>query len=385
MTFARGRAPESHLALWPFAFGQMVLGELTEYKQHLPSGLFALALTSSFVLSSFWSPWLAISWGALLGGLILTSHGWGSKAVAASLVTLLALVFLAVPGSLLIGNGNWVLTLGVALWMAPAVGFYWADLDSRVFAWLVPVWMIHTGLVASQAFTSWAYVPHVDDAGVFVRGVAPSGISLNQNLGAGFLVLGIVYLLTLNTRWRWLAVPLMVALPLTGSRWAVIVLAVLIAGMLASHRARWGPVILALAIGISGVLLLPRLSATVALAGFDSMGSLLAPFSDGQLSGRLAVPHIPSILPRGVAEYPGLHNVPLRIAVENGIVAAALWVGVTGWALARAPRLDVAWWMLLALGLLSLLDYYSWMGHLGGFWWLLVGMRLKGGEKHGTA
>jgi len=108
-----------------------------------------------------------------------------------------------------------------------------------------------------------------------------------------------------------------------------------------------------------------------------------------------------------VAEHPGLHNVPLRIAVENGIIAAIIWLGVTGKALLPIRRLNLggkrgvrhihndngketavrglqgdsqAWWLLLGVVLLSLLDYYMWMGHLGGFWWLLVGLRLGGGR-----
>ena len=40
-----------------------------------------------------------------------------------------------------------------------------------------------------------------------------------------------------------------------------------------------------------------------------------------------------SFLPTGIAEHPGLHPVPLRIAVENGILAALVWIGVTGYAL----------------------------------------------------
>lgn len=374
MTFARGSVPESHIALWPFALSQMVLVELAEYKQHLPSALFALALTSSLILPSFWSPWLAISWAALLGGLILTRHSWGSKAIAASLVAMLALVFLAVPGSLFIGSGNWVLTLGVAIWMAPAIGFYWADLDSRVFAWLVPVWVIHSGLITLQAFSGSV---RMQTPGY--PALTPTGLALNSNLAAGFLVLGVVYLLALDTRWRWLAVPLLVVLPLTGSRWAVIVVVVLAGGMALTRRTDWKPVAAALLIwGVAAWgLSLVAPESEYAMSGFNNMGAVIAPISNGQISSRLAVPHIPSILPRGVAEHPGLHNVPLRIAVENGIIAAVLWVGVTGWALVRAPRMDIAWWMLLALALLSLLDYYSWMGHLGGFWWLLVGMRLK--------
>jgi len=44
-----------------------------------------------------------------------------------------------------------------------------------------------------------------------------------------------------------------------------------------------------------------------------------------------------SFLPTGIAEHPGLHPVPLRIAVENGLLAALVWIGVTGYVLWRWP------------------------------------------------
>ena len=101
-----------------------------------------------------------------------------------------------------------------------------------------------------------------------------------------------------------------------------------------------------------------------AVAGYDSIASA-AYAANTDIGVRLAVPHLPSFLPSGVAEHPGLHNVPLRIAVESGLVAAGVWVGITLFALIRKP-FNPDWWILLTLGLLSMLDYYTWMGHLGG-------------------
>jgi len=161
-----------------------------------------------------------------------------------------------------------------------------------------------------------------------------------------------------------------------------------------------------------GATILLCAATVVAVALFTPLGyrvSTLDSFAavahtvNGEVQARMVVPHIPSVLPHGVADHPGLHNVPLRMAVESGILAAMVWLGITGWALwprggakqrvrqgndqpvsknasmalsERSDRFGASWWMLLALALLSLLDYYTWMGHLGGFWWLLVGMRL---------
>jgi len=162
----------------------------------------------------------------------------------------------------------------------------------------------------------------------------------------------------------------------TNSRWGIAVGLALLLAMVVSRRvpAR----VLGLIVGcLAGLFVLLALTTPVGfrIAGYNSLAGAVAPVSHDVLV-RLQVPHIPSFLPRGVAEHPGLHNVPLRIAVENGIQAAALWIGITLWALWRW-RNGTAWWMLLALVALSMLDYYTWMGHLGGFWWLLVGLLVK--------
>ena len=68
------------------------------------------------------------------------------------------------------------------------------------------------------------------------------------------------------------------------------------------------------------------------IAGYGSITGALNPIVT-DVNVRLAIPHLPTFLPHGVAEHPGLHNVPLRIAVENGIIAAAIWIVITAWAL----------------------------------------------------
>ena len=67
----------------------------------------------------------------------------------------------------------------------------------------------------------------------------------------------------------------------------------------------------------------------------------------------------------------------MRIAVEDGLVAGVLWLGITGLALVRRPLASGAWWMMAAVVLLGMLDYYTWMGHLVGVWWLCLGALLR--------
>ena len=228
-------------------------------------------------------------------------------------------------------------------------------------------------------------------------------MSHNPNLAAGFLCLGIVYLMT--TRYRWLVIPLIPALLFTGARWGLAVISIVLILMVLTRAISFRPLgatVLLCAVIVVGVALFSPLGYRAST--LDSFAAV-AHTVNGDVQARMAVPHLPSVLPHGVANHPGLHNVPLRIAVESGIIAALVWLGITGWALwprrgvkhragqgndqpagetaamglsEPCDRFGASWWMLLTLALLSLLDYYTWMGHLGGFWWLLVGMRLRG-------
>jgi len=263
-------------------------------------------------------------------------------------------------------------------------------------------------MIIHHGFTNWHWVFDItrDSNTGAVESVVPSlvgggispGLAPNPNLAAGFLALGIVYLMT--TPHKWLSIPLIMALLFTGSRWGLVVVAIILVAMVVTRTISWKPLLAAVGAIVITVALVGALTPSgYAVASYDSVGAAFHAAERG-VNGRLAIPHIPSFLPSGVAEHPGLHNVPLRIAVESGIVAAALWVGITGlalvkgwkikgWATWKPPRglhppeigpesqTRVFWWLLLTLVLLSMLDYYSWMGHLGGFWWLLVGVLVK--------
>ena len=282
---------------------------------------------------------------------------------------MLAFHVLAIPGSLFWGTGNWELTLGVVLWMAPALLLYVTTDGYKVLAWLAPAFLIHAGMIIYQGFTGWKLI----DANLLRLG-EPTGLANNPNLAAGFLALGIIYFMT--TRYKWLSPPLMMALLFTGSRWGLIVALAVIVLMVGARTISWKPLAVTIvALVVSVVLIGAILKGGYQIAGYGSFTSA-ATIAREHVNERLAVPHIPSILPSGVAEHPGLHNVPLRISVENGLLAAGIWVGVTLWALTKR-RFSVRWWLLLTLAALSLLDYYTWMGHLGGFWWLLVGLLAK--------
>ncbi len=331
--------------------------------------LFALAIVSNLLLRSFASPWLGIGWMALGLGFMLSKKHIGPKPVFYGLIAILVFHALAIPGSLVWGSGNWVLTTGVIIWMAPSILIYVADVGPAVFTWLIPAWLIHTALVLYQGLTNWRLVD-----GMIIKSGDPVGLSHNPNLAAGFLVIGIVYILT--TRFKWLAPPMLLALLFTGSRWGLIVCAVVVIAMLVTRRIDWKPLVATAVIGFLFLFVFSRLTPLAYnLAGYESMGAAASGVT-ADIGTRLAIPHIPSFLPQGVAEHSGLHNVGVRMAYENGILAALLWVGISIWALTR-HRNGVAWWMLLTVLLIGQLDYYVFQGHLGSFWWLLLGMLVK--------
>lgn len=442
------KSPTTDLPVWP-AF----IAYVSSHRNNVGTGFLALSLVGNLMLRSFDSPLLLLTWTALALGVVFTRVAIGNKKVFWSLVVLLAFHSLGIPGSILWGTGNWELTAGVVLWMAPAILLYLACDAQRVFVWLIPAFLVHAGLVIYQGLNEYFWADTVLDGEVLARSAVPAvGLANNANLAAGFLIFGIIYLLT--SQRKWLSLPLLVALVFTGSRWGMIVAPLLLAIMAISGAVSWRPLAGAVAAMVAGVILLGMFEGSgYRVAGYGSITSA-AHAAQTDIGARLAVPHLPSFLPSGVAEHPGLHNVPLRIAVENGVLAAALWILITGVALSpirlvisdrlinrphrhrtkhdrkkeserescpklhRLLLLPFRWsaaiakpsqsetnksqpcnqreiqdqtchqrdkrdqnihrWILLALILLSVLDYYTWMGHLGGFWWLLIGLLTKG-------
>ena len=333
----------------------------------------AFYLVSNLMLRSFTDLWMFLGWTALCAGVICGGCSKGSQTVFWGLLALLVFHAAAIPGSLIWGAGNWEFTAGVVLWMAPAMLLYLATNAQRVFVWLIPAFLVHAALVIVEGFTHWYLIGNV-----MVRQGTNTGLTNNPNLAAGFLAIGIVYLMaSKRPLFQALSLPLLVALLFTGSRWGIMVPMAVIGVLALSGAIPWRVLaggILALFITVVGVGLI---GGGYQIAGYGSIASAFNPVVT-DVGVRLAIPHLPSVLPHGVAEHPGLHNVPLRIAIENGIIAAGIWVGITGWALvSRDSGQPLHRWLLITLVLLSVLDYYTWMGHLGGFWWLLIGLLTK--------
>jgi len=229
---------------------------------------------------------------------------------------------------------------------------------------LIPVFTVHAGLVIGQ--------------GIYLHQRA-SGLIHNPNLAAGMLVLGLTYCLT-SPRYRLWAVPMIVALPFTGSRWGSLVALGLIGLIWLLKQTNWRPIIASLAIVTATIWLtwylipenyrlLESIGASVDRATYDTFHRLRA--EDFTWTG----------LPMGVNGSDGIHSVAVRIFVEWGALAAVAWAGLTGYCLLRRPWGTAAWWLLLAWTGLGILDYYPIMGHFAAWWFVLTGMRLKEASK----
>ncbi len=355
---------------WPYLlrafYAQICFRVLSMEAQTAAPAFFAIFLVSSLLVRNFASGWIFIGWSGLFIGFMLSSPSCGNRRVFWGLIGLLLSHALAIPGSIIWGSGNWELTAGVVMWMAPAVLLY-AGANARVFPWLTPALLVHAALIFWQGMTNWGMV-----GGFMVQYGNPTGLANNRNLAAGFLSIGIIYLVT--TRARPLVPILLIAMLFTGSRWGLMVTCGVLVAMAIAGSISWKMIAAAVLSAVLGVVVIGVLFPDgYKVAGFDGFANA-ASTANADIGARLAIPHLPSILPSGVAEHPGLHNVPLRMSVESGLIAAAMWIGITVWALVRRP-LSPTWWLLLTLVLLSMLDYYTWMGHLGGFWWLLVGLQ----------
>lgn len=269
--------------------------------------------------------------------------------------------------ALVIVGSAWV-AVGIAIWTGfwPFQTLLLAFLTTVLFPllfvanpafilrWLIPVWLIHAGVSLAQ----WL-------DGVY----RVTGISSNANVGSAFLLLGCVYLLNGHHRARWLMIPLVTALPFTGSRWVAVVASLILVTFFLSGKADWRYIALGIALTTAIVLIVGWRDI---YESYNRPSTLMAHLNGLEYQTQLALP--PSWTPRGFYDS-GIHNVPWRMMHETGILSGLAWMGATLYGLLWKPRFDNRWWLLLTVALLSVMYYHTWVGPLGGFWWLLVRAR----------
>lgn len=231
----------------------------------------------------------------------------------------------------------------------------------KIFYAMIPLCYIQAIWMAWQWFTQ-------------PLGVRATGLALNANAGSSLLLIGAVFLAT-HPRLKWLAVPLLVAIPFSGSRWVLIV-GMLVFGLLFISRiVPWRYTLIG--VTISATLLFATqheqlravYRATRSPVGTVESGEAHAKY---RLTPPVPLTTLSVFIPKGFIDS-NLHNVPLRMTVETGLISGAAWLAMGVLVLYRRPRYGYSWWMMLTICLLSIMYYHTWVGPMGAFWWLLAG------------
>jgi hypothetical protein len=325
-------------------------------------------LIAQFSLSSLYSPLIFLGWMglgvAVFCKFLSTEQIFQPRWVLAALIVLQGSQLAGIAGAALWGTGNWVLTAGVVLWAIPMPLVYVAA-NRHVGSCFLIFAVVHAVVIIIEGLTNY-YV----ERGITIWEGSVTGFSHNANLAAGLLIMALPF--AMKDRWQWAWVPLLMAMVFTGSRWAFIVALFIIVAMNLTSAISLRGVIMAGFSFIGAVVLMQSFTpATAEIAGVSNFGHLSAGISD--ILVRLNPVGWPNLLPYGLAETSGLHNVPMRIAAEYGVIAAVIWVTLTIWALTRM-RGTPAWWLMLTISLLSMLDHYTWRPHLMGLWFLALGL-----------
>ena len=331
--------------------------------------LLAVGFLVMIVAYRFVGPQVGYSWLLLAAAVPLLRISIGNPYIFWSLFFILATFWLSVPGTILWGNGDWKTTLAVAIWTSPAILFYLVKVKEDILLWLLP------GIVLQSLFVIYQ--------GVVLHTIRPSGLLVNAGPSAGILVLGIAIVCFYVPKKLYFLLPLLVlAVVLTGSRAPNLVAAGLIFIAVLIRFPWWIKVLVVL----TGIII-----PTVVLTLTQPDPSILERFRldkggtdetigvvESDLKYRLIVDSSPSIFPKGYNISDGLHNVPIRASSQLGIVSAVLWCVLTLVGLLVKPWWRSAtWWMLVSIALMSMVDVFPFFGSLAGFWWLVLGLRLK--------
>jgi hypothetical protein len=212
------------------------------------------------------------------------------------------------------------------------------------------------------------------------RGEITSGFIGQYNRAVGFMV----YIAILSKgKWQWLLVVFsVIAIVLTGSLEGLIILAILGIMILAKRdfsKKLWIPM---------GIIAIPLL--VLAVSGYFpilySQGIEHLHLNDSTLelsqalNGRVIVYresiHNLSILGHGYTNSlfnnSTVHNVPLIIFDQLGIVAGLAWITITGYCLLKT-KWKYAWMMIITM---CIFDHFVWTG-LAPFFWVAVGMTTR--------
>ena len=294
--------------------------------------------------------WWALMWLALGLALIVSPKARPQPLVFGLLVCFLLFQALGIVWT----QDQHLWAINHTLWVAPFLGFYF--LRSHVAA--VLRWLAYFYAVPALAIYAEAAI-------TLTRA---DGIALTKNAAGGAMAVAA----TVVASGHWAGAYFFLgAAALTGSRTGLAVAVVCTLGVwISQKRARASLVLVGALAAIVGLAFAVRPDYLVH-SGVPR--ERLGEYFVREIKLRHVMSEPVRVRPFGPVASDGLHNTAIRQAVEIGVPAAALWLGLTGWALWRRPRFTPVWWVLGALALISMNDYYVWLGQLAPLWWLLVG------------
>lgn len=348
---------------------------------HIASALATLALGLAMLTSQVTIPVLPLAWLFLGLATVYTGIRTVPRWILLPLLLILASAYLAVSVAWS-HDTPWEVTLFHAISLTPMLLFVLIDWGPTVWGWISGLWLAAAGLTLYH--------------GIALHQQRASGLTGGPNTEAGFLALGIVYLLT--TKFFWLAVPLLMALAFTGSRAAILAWVIVMVAMVLFGACSWrrlALVVLVVLVAVSpfwsqvagGYRILIRAPQRMLSQSQNDIQARLQPFHQSppesaprelawsaDRQGSLLIEEI-GLVGSGHQAGNGIHNIPYRIWRETGLLAALAWLAITGGAIRQGY--GASRWMMLTIGLVGLLDYYFWQPVLMGFWWLAVGHLIK--------
>src|SRR3972149_5339358 len=125
-------------------------GSVSTYRSIFVAALIGLAVTLFITTKGFRGVELGLGWIVLGAAFSLGGGNLKHKLIFAGLIILLVSLYIAVPGSIWWGRGNWEVTLYHTVWMTPFLLLYLIDKGEEVFLWLIPLLVLHSGVLVYQ-------------------------------------------------------------------------------------------------------------------------------------------------------------------------------------------------------------------------------------------
>lgn len=317
-----------------------------------------------------------------------------AKLPTIGITVILASLLLVIPGSIWVG-GDVISTTFFTIVSLPLVYLVFTKHSAKALKWLALAAYPHAAAIfwqvshlAPQPYAR--VVPNV--ASVDYGDSVTTGLMAAPGAATGFLAL--CSLILMNSRHKWLALPLMCAIPFVSDRWTTAVFFGMFVGMVLLRKLSWR--YFAVCAVVVTLVTLPWLDYVT--TGY-ALKNVKAPSDVGSLAGQytenivglrwdidmvvegeatwenLQRPFVRWLFPRGPHTVLTLHNVPLQIAYAYGSLAALAWVGLMLWALWRRPRFNTPWLLAFFILAISMIHLYFWQPVLLPIWWLAMGLR----------